>query len=189
MPPTISEAEFLAATAHAAKVLYRKFGTHVGSPEDFSQQVIVWSLEAIPAYDPNRRLESFLMTNAKNRALNYYRDHVSRRDPPCRSCHEGTPCADGEHCRPYAKWLARNKAKANVARPLGIEPILGMTTPSSVEPEAIGSELSLLIDQQLPLDLRPFYLMMLAGVPVSADRKRRVQRAVAEILGDPTLAP
>jgi hypothetical protein len=114
---------------------------------------------------------------------------VTRRDPPCRACHEGRPCQDGQQCSKYRHWLKRNSAKANIARPLGIEPALGLTEPSSVEPEAVGAELSLLIDTHLPLDLRPFYLMMLAGVPVASDRKRRVQQAIAEILGEPQLAP
>lgn len=89
LPDGLTEAEFLRATAHISKILYRKLGTILGTAEDFSQQVVVWSLEALPAYQPGRPLEGFLLSNARNRALNYYRDHVSRRDPPCRSCADG----------------------------------------------------------------------------------------------------
>ncbi len=181
--PVVREDAFLAATAHVSKLLYRKLGSIHGTDEDFTQQVIVWSLEALPAYDPSRPLEAYLLSNARNRALNFLRDHVTRRDPPCRACHEGRPCQDGELCTKYSRWLKRNRAKSNIARPLGIEPILGMTTPSSVEPEAIGAELSLLIDLQLPIDLRPDYLRLLAEEPVPKPRRLKVQQAVAGIIG------
>ncbi|MFO0798307.1 MAG: sigma factor [Gemmataceae bacterium] len=186
---TVCEDAFLAATAHVSKLLYRKLGTIHGTEEDFQQQVVVWSLEALPNFDPSRSLEAYFLSNARNRALNYLRDKVTRRDPPCRACHEGRPCLDGVQCSKYRRWLKRNRAKSNIAKPLGIEPALSITTTSSVEPEAIGAELSLLIDQNLPLDLRPFYLQMLSGVPVDSDRKRRVQQAVAEILGESEINP
>ncbi|MBN9517071.1 hypothetical protein J0H58_00905 [bacterium] len=59
---------------------------------------------------------------------------------------------------------------------------MGLTKPSSVEPDAIGRELMERIDAHLPIELRQWYLQMLAGVPVAADRKRRVREAVATVL-------
>lgn len=182
-PEGVTETEFLAASAHVSKLLYRKLGTYVGTAEDFSQQVVVWSLEALPAYQPGRPLEGFLLSNARNRALNYYRDHVSRRDPPCRACHDGTPCDEGHHCEQYAKWLERNRTKANLSRPVGIEAVMGLTKPSSVEPDAIGAELMALVDQRLHFTMREDYLKLLAGAPVETLRRKRVRQAVAAILG------
>lgn len=66
---------------------------------------------------------------------------------------------------------------------------MGLTKPSSVEPDAIGRELMERIDAHLPIELRQRCLQMLAGVPVAADRERRVLQAVADLLGEPELVP
>lgn len=185
LPLSISEAEFLAAAAHVSKILYSRLGKVVGTAEDFAQQVVVWSLESLPRYQAGRPIEGYLLTNARNRALNYYRDHVSRLDPPCRACHEGTPCSDGDFCKRHMNWLERNRAKSNIARPAGIEVVMGLTKPSAVEPEVVGNELSLLIDQQLSIALRADYLRLLAGEPVPKPRREKVQQAVRDILQNP----
>lgn len=58
---------------------------------------------------------------------------------------------------------------------------------SAAEEEAIGSELSRLIDDRLPISLRKPFLQMLAGVAIPAPKKRAVQRAIAAIIGDDSL--
>ncbi|MBN9517072.1 sigma-70 family RNA polymerase sigma factor [bacterium] len=83
--------------------MYRKLGVVAGTAEDFAQQVVVWSLEALPSFQEGRPLEGFLLANARNRALNYYRDHVTWRDPPCMACPKGHPA-------PTASTAARTRS-------------------------------------------------------------------------------
>jgi hypothetical protein len=56
--------------------------------------------------------------------------------------------------------------------------------PSSVASEVESRELYDLIDEHLPIDLRADYLKLLAGAGngVTTDRRRRIQRVVAEVL-------
>jgi len=123
--------------------------------------------------------------------MNAIRDKVTRNDPPCRSCHAGTPCgADGRNCPEYSRWRERNQAKANLARPLGLSEMSdscerGLHADSTVESAAEGRELADLIDRSLPLALRPDYLRLLASESVPKPRRERVQSAVQDILDHP----
>jgi DNA-directed RNA polymerase specialized sigma24 family protein len=190
LPPTISEADLLAVVEQVVRALSQKYGFLFGSTDDFRQQVVVWSLEALAKFDPGAgTLSGYLFRNSRNRCLNAFRDLRSRNDFPCAACHDGRPCGEnGAPCPAYEAWAKRNRTKANLHQPLPIEVAVeqeegaGRTT-SSVEDDLVEKELRERIDAELPLDLRADYLRMLAGAPVDSDRRRRVRRAVADILG------
>ena len=115
--------------------------------------------------------------------MNAIRDRVCRYDPPCKQCHSGSPCGeDGTYCPKYARWFERNRTKSNLAHPVSIDND-DRTEPDTAESAAVGRELAQKIDEQLPIELRVHYLMLLAGAKVTAVDRRRVQRAVADILG------
>ncbi|AMV29395.1 hypothetical protein VT84_33685 [Gemmata sp. SH-PL17] len=181
---TVSEQEFTRTVDQIARLLFKKFGTLHGGRDDFRQQVALWALEALPRYDPGRPLDGFLMRHVRNRALNWSRDHYFRPEPACVQCHSGSPCGpDGTLCQKHVLWLKRNEAKANLARPVGLERVGERTGPSTAEEHATENELTERLDAQLPIELRSYYLRMLAGDPVDTTHRQKVQRAVAEILG------
>lgn len=188
LPASVSEAEFLRVVTHTAKVLYKKFGAIHGTLDDFEQQVALWSLQALPKFDSARPLGSFLFSNARNRAMNALRDTVTRTDYPCARCHAGSPCGeDGQVCRKYKTWAARNKTKANVRRPAPLTEAVDVPVAGSTpDEEAATKDLYALIDRHLPVHMRADYLMMLAGewTLVSLTRRRAVQRKIAEILSE-----
>lgn len=190
LPHSVPESEFLAATSHIAKVLYPKFGSVHGTADDFAQQVALWALEASPKFDPAvGTFGAFAYRHARNRAMNALRDRVSRRDPPCASCHAGTPCRDSAHCPAYGRWFERNRTKANLNRPLSLCETADAGERPAREPtaEALakGQELAALIDRRLPVEFRADYLRLLAGETVPKPRRERVQRAVRDVLDDP----
>jgi RNA polymerase sigma factor (sigma-70 family) len=191
LPSGVSEADFLKIVGHIAKQLSHQFSRVHGSPEDFFQEVTAWCLEALPKYDSSRPLANYLYRHARNRALNYVRDHVSRFDPPCKKCHSGHPCGpDGTFCRKYAAFRKRNLAKANLSKVLPAE--TGPDRPSRespVEDEVLARELAEKIEAEMPPKLREDYAKLLAGDwrDVSVSRRARIQRIVAEILGDESL--
>jgi DNA-directed RNA polymerase specialized sigma24 family protein len=191
LPPTVSEADFIRMTSHVARVLFPRFGSIHGSADDFAQTVVVWSLEALPKYDASRSLDAFLFTVARSRAMNAIRDTVRRNDPPCAACHAGTPCGpDGARCERYARWLERNEAKANLARPVALSEVSDSCERSAhgsptAESVAEGRELTDLIDRGIPLSLRADYLRMAAGESVPKARRERVRQAVRDILENP----
>jgi DNA-directed RNA polymerase specialized sigma24 family protein len=190
LPSSVSEADFLRVTAAVAKALYRKLGAIHGSAEDFAQEVVVWSIQALPKYDPSRSLDGYLFTVAKSRAMNAIRDKVTRIDTVCPVCHAGTPCGeDGEFCRKYRRWVERNRAKANLSSPLNLDTVSDeaegrLKADSVVEALAENRELTALIDRELPQDIRGDYLMMLAGVKsfTNPQRKQAVREEIAAIL-------
>ncbi len=189
LPHNISEADFLRITSDIANLLFPKFGTIHASLDDFSQEVVIWSIHALAQYDQSRPLGAYLYRNSKNRAINCIRDRVSRLDHPCHSCHSGNPCSDGSHCARYAKWLKRNNSKACLYRPLGLHNVSEnesrAVTNSIAEAEVEARELRELIERELPVAFREPYLSMLAGHNVKPTLRNLVRRAVADILNDP----
>jgi uncharacterized protein YqeY len=192
LPPQVGEAKCLRVTAHVARVLFKRFGSIHDSAEDFVQQVAVWTLQCAPRFDSAPgTFEASAYRNARDMAMNTLRDRVSRRDHPCERCHAGTPCgADGTHRKNYARWSARNKAKANLARPLGLSEVSdgcerGMHVDSMAESGAEGKELLDLIDRYLLLALRVDYLRLLAGEAVPKPRSERVREVFQDILDNP----
>ncbi|WP_162670472.1 sigma factor [Gemmata massiliana] len=180
----------MAAVHKLGRVLAVKFSFGSYEPEDIRQLVAVDALEALPRYHRDKgSLEAFLYRHCANRLSNRRRDETgARNDPPCAVCHAamkgtGPGHADGTWCPDYCSWRARNQVRANLARPIPLESIAERTGPSAVEERAAENELTDRIDAQLPLDLRAYYLKMLAGAPVDVTHKEKVRRAVAEILG------
>jgi DNA-directed RNA polymerase specialized sigma24 family protein len=190
LPPTVTKADFLEATEVVTKRLSSRFAHLFGGADDFAQEVILWSLEAVKSFDPSRgALAGLLYRAARNKCLNKIRDTLTRADPPCAKCHSGSPCgSDGGRCPRYKAWVERNRNKANIHRPLSASahPALVETRVSpapSAEDATTAQDLSLLIDQELPAELRADYLRMRdTDVAVPLHRRQKVQRAVADIL-------
>ncbi|MBN9517404.1 hypothetical protein J0H58_02620 [bacterium] len=189
----MSDAEFVAVVEKVAGVLFKQFGRVHGDLDDFRQQVALWALSALPKYDPARgTLGAFVHRHARFRAMNALRDQITRDDPLCKSCHAGVPCdraGDRQQCPGYAKWLRRNQAKSNIARPLsmGDHPDRGeglaCYTPN-VEGGVLDADLMRFIDERLPTVVRGDYLRLMAGEAVTSCRKAAVRRAVAAILSE-----
>jgi DNA-directed RNA polymerase specialized sigma24 family protein len=185
LPSTVTEDEFVRVVERVADRLWFKFGRIHGSREDYSQEISLWALQAMPKYDASRPLDGYLFRVARNMSMNWIRDHITRTDFPCSKCHSGTPCGeDGACCRRYKRWKERNTRKAAIARPVGLDKAVDLTRDSTVEDEVAGCELAQLIDRHLPVELRADYLRMLAGTkpPVPLHRREKVQQAVADIL-------
>ncbi|MBA4189513.1 MAG: hypothetical protein C0467_16110 [Planctomycetaceae bacterium] len=193
LPSGVSEADFLEIVDHIAKTLRPKFGRVHGSKEDFAQQVVVWSLEALPRYDSSRPLPNYLYRNARNRALNAVRDKVTRFDYPCKECHEGRPCGpNGNFCPKYAAWSKRNQAKEKLSRVLPLQASSDRPTgPSTAEDEVLARDLASKIEAEMPPKLLADYKKMLEGDwrSVSRSRRQRIRRVVAEILGEDGIVP
>jgi hypothetical protein len=191
LPHGKTEAEVLLAIEKAVNILAPSFVFGYFDLDDIKQQGRVYALQALAAggYDPSRPLENFLYAHIRNRYINLRRDKLRRSDAPCLRCHAGDPCGeDGQTCRRYDDWLARNQAKANILRPLDIEHIADererrARVASTVCEDAERDELLRRIDEQLPVELRSSYLQMRAGVSIPRARRLVVEAAVKEILG------
>lgn len=173
----------------AVRGLRLRFGSKFAgmNRDDVEQEIRAFAIEGINSgrYEPSRPLAGFLFTHCRNRLLNLYRNLVRRSDFPCKTCHEGGSCQDdGQQCVAYKKWRKRNDTKHQVYAPKGIDLIseTRYVVDAQAENHAAANELSDLIDENLPIELRADYLRLLSGVHVTLSRRIQVQSAVLTIL-------
>ncbi|HYH67675.1 MAG TPA: hypothetical protein VD866_23460 [Urbifossiella sp.] len=183
------------AIEHVVRGLRRKFRSRVHGEDDTDQQIRLLCLQVLPKYRPEvGKLEGFLYRAVRNRMMNEARAEYGRvADPECRVCFDrergrGPGHAGGQPCDTHLRWKARNEVIRNLAHPAPMQSVSEehesrTRVAGTAEADAVGRELSLLIDSKLPVGMREDYLKMLAGVPVETLRRRRVKQAVAAILG------
>jgi DNA-directed RNA polymerase specialized sigma24 family protein len=193
MPTGVTEEQVLEAIENAVKILAPSFTFGIYDIEDIKQEARTFGLEAIGRYDTSRPLDNFIYSHIRNRLINLKRDKFKRNDPPCLVCHhaEGgrTQHPSGEFCTKYTTWKRRNEAKANLQRPLDLEHITdnrqSQPSPENDAAEIAGlNEMLVLIDTNLPVDMRATYLQMRAGKSVPKSKRVAVEAAVKEILKD-----
>lgn len=191
LPPGMSEAEVLAGIEHAVRLLAPSFTFGYYDLDDIKQQARIFCMEALPRYDSSRPLENFMFAHLKNRLINFRRDKYKRNDPPCSLCHAGrqNEHADGQVCERYRKWKKTNSRKANLMSPIHIDNVADeyertMRSESEVDANVNISEMSRLIDDGLPAELRSDYLRMKAGEAIPKTRQAKVKDAVRVILKD-----
>lgn len=191
IPPGYTEQSVLAAVEKCAAILAPKFVFGSYDLDDIRQQCHIFAIEVLEKekFDPRRPLENFLYRHLKNQLINFKRNKFRRTDPPCHFCAGGQACPEAGvgYCAKYSQWLERNKNKANIASPLGLDNVCveretRARADSSVETEAEIGELLAKIDAELPVELRATYLQMRAGVSVPKTSRLKVERAVKDIL-------
>lgn len=184
MPAGMTEEEVLEIIKKVVTVQAPSYAFGPHGKDDMIQMGTLFALEALPRYDGVRRLECFLYIHVKRRLINFQRDKLRRNDPPCLKCHGGKPCQkNGGYCHRYNDWLIRNKAKANIIRPVELTDEHPHRD-SDCEGQVERDELIRLVDLELPVGLRSDYLKMRDGAPIPQIRKQAVMDAVKEILGD-----
>jgi hypothetical protein len=184
----VTESDFLAAVDKTARLLSRAFSFGCYDPVDIRQEVGVYAVELMKKgkYDHSRPLDAYILSHCRRRLINLRRDKLTRADP-CPRCHAGDPCGpDGTVCEVYARWAARNRAKAALARPVDLGEVppdrVPRTGESDVEARAEANELERVIDDHLPVELRADYLKLRAGQALPKVRRERVQEVVLDAL-------
>jgi DNA-directed RNA polymerase specialized sigma24 family protein len=190
VPPGYTEKQVLESIERAVRILAPGFVFGHFDVDDIKQHGRMAAVVAIDSgrYDPARPLDNFVYTAVRNALVNLKRDKHHRTDAPCRRCHDGDFCCRPGPCKTYAEWSARNQAKANIARPLGLDHVAdekerSTRLPAEAADEVEVAELLQKVDAELPVELREVYLQMRAGVTVSRARRAEVEAAVRQILG------
>jgi hypothetical protein len=174
-----------------AGLIAYKFRFSYHEPDDVRQQAIIFGIEALERYRPEKgTLDGFLYHHMRVRTINHIRDTFQRNDPPCKkTCHVGRFCSGQKECDRYLAWRRRNKRKQNVILPIDISNLndenekntrLSDFTAKKFE----ENELLTLIDEHLPVDLRGYWLRLRAGVSVPRVKKIAVQNFLSKILYD-----
>lgn len=191
--------ELIRIVEDIAKQLVDKFTFGPFEYRDIKQQCYLEALKAInrttgKCYDKSRPLKDFLFIHIKNRLHNFERDNSYRGHNPCKTCPFYDKMFKGSdnqclkftqrlECELYANHRRWNDAKMSlygaadqVDRPEACqegEPIIE---------ELCRQELLDLIDRELPADIRPDFLRLLANVRVSNKRRSIVRAAIRDII-------
>lgn len=196
VPEGFTLPEVMSKLEHTVRLLASQFVFGYYDLDDIKQEARKEGIRKLPRYDsggfdelgvPRKKLENFFYSIIKNHLINLIRDKSHRSDPPCKKCHTGDKCSDGQYCEKYKAWKTRNRAKANLVRPVNIENVVdeheqGMRTDSDIEQTALANEAIALINERLPPELRSDYLRMRANESLPKSRRVKVETAVREIL-------
>lgn len=200
VPKGYTEEEVLAIFNKVIKKLAKKFMFGYRDEEDIHQEALILAIKGLEKYDPgpnNRPLENFLYIHIRNRLCNYKRKHYVRLEKPCTRCPlkaylppEGCSAYnDRMDCKLFANWYNRNIVKRNLAHTLEYGQVDytyedNMKYSDDMINNIDRKEIIQLIDKELPISLRKFYLMMLNGIKINKRDEEILKTAILEILKD-----
>ena len=179
------DSEVITSMQKVSKSLSHKFVFGYYNDEDIYQECMLECFKALKNYDASRPLENFLYSHARNRLINLKRDKFKRSDAPCKQCHAGEPCGSeepGSFCNKYENWITRNNTKANLMKPLDISFVPEESASRDGNYDMEIQEILLLIDKELPMELRSTYLQMRDGVFVAKAKRVEVELEVTDIM-------
>lgn len=163
-----------------AQRVKRRYAFGYYDADDIESECFIAAVEALPRYQPGRgTLNNFLITHINNRLRNLIRNKYRRK---CAHCQHGCP-----KCR---KLQTLNDSKRNLMEPQDIDFYEDADSESrmSYDQDHLDKiqyeETVALINAKLPIEYRADYLRMLDGTYVTPARKRNVERAILDILGD-----
>lgn len=131
--------------------LSKKYKFDIFSPEDIEQELFLIALPALERYDGRAPLRNFLSVALRTRLLNFKRDFMS---------------------------MSEDKHRILGAASLEMEP------PSSATPELTkleDAELKEYISKNIPPELRPDFLRLCDGYPLSHHRKKLIIDTIREL--------
>ena len=172
IPEGMTEKETLHIIEKVANKLASKIIFGYNSKDDIRQEVSIFCLEGLKKFVVGKgTLYSFLLIYAKRELLNAKRKSFERIYSECKHCTDGT-------CQLCFKRVSREEDK---------KALFGSAADGSVpihEDDFGSRELLDKIDKNLPPDLRPVYLKMMAGHTVSQSRKQELRKYIEGILND-----
>ena len=199
------EGQVLEVIEKVVGILSNKFRFGYYSIDDLKQEGRLFCLEALSRFDPNKgfTLDNFLYRHVRNRFINFKRDNYKRNESPCLKCpffdkkfknskNQCTAFDEKLDCELWALFVSKNKSKSQLVEVGVAHNDISNTQLRTGKLNDIEetfdivafAELKKKIDDKLPLNLRGFYLRMLAGAPVSKINRDKVKNAVINILND-----
>lgn len=193
IPKNHTEKETLDIIVDVANKFKYKFRFGYHNEEDIAQVAIMFGIEGLENYDGLRPLPNFICTHIRNRLINYKRDNYLRHEKPCTTCPfkaflppDGcSKYKDLMFCSLYSGWVERNIKKRNITYTIDFDQIKHDERNMKYDCEPVDNinkkEIMDLIDTELPVRLRKYYLMMLNGDNIPKKYKEQIKKAVLEI--------
>lgn len=181
LPEEVSEEEFVDIVNNIANQLCDKFKFGYYERDDIRQECFIEAIDALDRYDTNRPLPNFLYAHIRNRLCNLKRNKYFRLEKPCDQCPlnayivEGDKCTaydDKLDCKLYSLWFKKNNSKQNIMNPIGISYINDenekrMKTQHNVTNEVAHSEILNIIDNNISILMRKYWLQQRGGVKIA----------------------
>jgi hypothetical protein len=182
LPDGITEQEFVDIVNSIANKLCSKFKFGYYSAEDIRQECFIQAIDGLERYDSSRPLNNFLWTHIKNRLCNLKRDKYFRLEKPCNKCPYNAYCAKDDSCSAYDNkmdctlynvWYTKNTAKQNIMNPIGISCVNDENEHNinknndDVFNGIAAKEIIEIIDQNISISMRKFWLQKKAGINIS----------------------
>lgn len=199
IPHGMTEPEVLEIIEGISRALAPKFKFGSNELEDMIQYGVVFGIEGLGGYDPNRgSLKTFLWTHIRNQLFNLKRDKYTRPDKPCIGCQFYDPnysysrnqCSkysDRVECVDYSKWNDRNTSKLNIVNPIEIGNVRDEQEDNMKVFEDITDTLELAraistVDDEIPIPLRSLWLKLKNEIPLNKADREKLYPVVREIL-------
>ena len=184
------------------RIKSKKFSKGFLSQDDIAQEIRLKCFLSMDAYDPSmgKTIKTYLNVCTENHLKNLMRDKFAKFDPPCRrrGCPHydvlGKPTDESYRCPSFVKYMEKYARKCASRMPCSIEDSWGESSPEVFSSDEISSaELNLSIidclQREFPENapqMISYYQDMVAGKKILKSAKAKIQRAVAELIGNGT---
>lgn len=177
IPNNMTEKEVIEIIDSVIKYLCNKYTFGFYDEEDIYQEAFIIAMSGLEKFDPEKAsLKTFLQTHISNKLKTFKRDNYFRLEQLCSVCFDGT-------CKKCQKRAAVREIKKNLIDTVNIENV-EFSYNQPILDKFARDELFNIIDEKLDVLLRNDYLKMLEGVPVPANKKRRISEEILRILSE-----
>ncbi len=199
IPDGMTEDQVVQIIDKISSRLAHKFTFGFYTYEDIKQQAFIEGWKGLDTYDASRPLENFMWTHIKNRLCNFKRDNFERLDKPCLKCplnayNTNVPSGcnlyiDKQQCDLYKNWSIRNSPKKNLMNTIDIDNIddereSNISKMDTIAEDIDKANLFALIDDKLPIYLRPYYIKWKSGCKIPKIYRDEIKAVIKKIAGD-----
>lgn len=196
LPDGFTEQEVIDTLERVVNMLAKTFRIGYYDIEDMKQEGYVYGIEVLPRYNAAlSSLETFLYTHIRNQFMNFRRNKVERKTPPCATCPFFHPedhkrkCYgfdEEESCPRWKGWFARNQTKRNLME-TAIYDDEQHTVSENVLDNMIHNETIAILERRMPIDLLKDFRRLLDGASLPKTRMDKVYDAARDILAEDLL--
>jgi len=181
IPDGYSEEEVIETIMRVSKRFCNKFVFNSYDEADLLQEAFIIGMEGLPRYNSETGpLENFMHKHIYYRIINFKRSKCSRPMELCELCGDGV-------CDKCKKSKTLWSSRRNLTDPIDLgsvkdeeEQNMKMYADSTGDIEF--QEIETLVNQYLPVELRPDYLRFRDGCNISKTRRNKIEEYLEDIL-------
>lgn len=195
IPENLNEEELIKTIKEAARPHIIKYTFPGHTSEDMMQLAIMYGIDASHRWDGVRSLKNFLSIHIRNRLYNYRRENYIRMETPCGKCPlkafiRPNKCKIYDNrldCELFKNWNDKNLERKNINDAIGFDVVSDINEESmklypDLDFEIDTAELLELIDQNIDINYRQDYLVLMNGGKLPGLRLTALRNHIHEIV-------